>query len=134
MNTTKLKLVGDIFIPVSLGELIDKITILRIKTEHLRSTSLKNVKNELRMLEKILNSLHVSIDSILIERLKQVNQELWQIEDDIRHHERQKEFGDNFIELARLVYQANDRRAAIKKEINITYGSSLTEEKSYQQY
>lgn len=124
----------DILAPISLGELIDKITILQIKTQHLQSTALENVKKELNALETTLNNLQVSIDSTLIQRLKKVNQDLWQTEDDIRDHERQKNFGETFIHLARSVYQQNDQRAAIKKEINTTYGSAFVEEKSYQQY
>lgn len=124
----------DILAPISLGELIDKITILQIKTEHIQGAALENVKKELEALESTLNNLHLDIDPRLIQRLKEVNQDLWQIEDDIRDQERQKSFGENFIHLARSVYQRNDQRAAIKKEINTTYGSAFVEEKSYQQY
>jgi len=124
----------DILAPISLGELIDKITILQIKTEHIQGAALENVKKELEALESTLNNLHLDIDPRLIQRLKEVNQDLWQIEDDIRDQERQKNFGETFIGLARSVYQQNDRRAAIKKEINTTYGSAFVEEKSYQQY
>jgi hypothetical protein len=120
--------------PISLGELIDKITILQIKTEHLQGTALENVKKELEALESTLNNLHLDIDPRLIQRLQEINQDLWQIEDAIRDQERQKSFGENFIHLARSVYQRNDRRAAIKKEINTTYGSAFVEEKSYQDY
>jgi Flp pilus assembly protein TadD len=119
---------------ISLGELIDKITILQIKAEQLQGTALENAKKELAALESTLNNLHLNIDTTLIQRLKEVNQDLWQIEDDIRDQERQKSFGENFIHLARSVYQRNDRRAAIKKEINTTYGSAFVEEKSYQDY
>jgi len=124
----------DILAPISLGELIDKITILQIKTEHIQGAALENVKKELEALESTLNNLHLDIDPRLIQRLKEVNQDLWQIEDDIRDQERQKNFGETFIGLARSVYQQNDRRAAIKKEINTTYCSAFVEEKSYQQY
>jgi len=124
----------DILAPISLGELIDKITILQIKTQHLQNAALENVKKELEALETTLKNLHLNIDTTLIQRLKEVNQDLWQIEDDIRDQERQKSFGENFIHLARSVYQRNDQRAAIKKEINTTYGSAFVEEKSYQQY
>ena len=120
--------------PISLGELIDKITILQIKTQHLQGTALEHVKKELGALESTLNNLKLNIDPTLIQRLKEVNQDLWQIEDDIRDQERQNNFGATFIELARSVYQQNDSRAAIKKEINSTYGSAFVEEKSYQQY
>jgi hypothetical protein len=124
----------DILAPISLGELIDKITILQIKTQHLQGAALVNVKKELEALETTLNNLQLNIDTTLIQRLKEVNQDLWQIEDDIRDEERQKNFGETFIRLARSVYQQNDRRAAIKKEINTTYGSAFVEEKSYQKY
>ena len=126
--------VQDILAPISLGELIDKITILQIKTQHLQSTALENVKKELQALESTLNNLQLNIDPTLILRLKEVNQDLWKIEDDIREKERKKSFDDTFIHLARSVYQQNDRRAAIKKEINTTYDSALMEEKSYKKY
>ena len=124
----------DILAPISLGELIDKITILQIKTQNLQGIARENVKKELEALETTLNNLQLSIEPALIQRLKEVNQDLWQIEDDIRNQERQKSFGETFIHLARAVYQRNDLRAAIKKEISTTYGSVFVEEKSYQQY
>jgi hypothetical protein len=127
-------MIQNIQAPISLGELIDKITILQIKTNHLQGNSLENVKKELDALVITLNSLQLNIDPKLIKRLKDVNQNLWQIEDAIRDQERQKSFGETFIGLARSVYQQNDQRAAIKKEINTTYGSAFVEEKSYQQY
>ena len=120
--------------PISLGELIDKITILQIKTQHLQDTALKHVITELNALECTLNNLNLSINPKLIEQLKEVNQILWNIEDDIREQERQQNFGDTFIQLARSVYKQNDRRSAIKKEINTAYGSAFTEEKSYNPY
>jgi histidinol-phosphate/aromatic aminotransferase/cobyric acid decarboxylase-like protein len=126
--------IQDILAPISLGELIDKITILQIKTNHLQGKALENVKNELEALETTLKDLQLNIDPTLIHRLKEVNQDLWQIEDAIRDQERQKSFGETFIRLARSVYQQNDRRAAIKKEINTIYGSALAEEKAYQDY
>ena len=125
---------ADIQAPISLGELIDKITILQIKTKHLQGTALENVQKELTGLQGTLDALDLQVDPILIQRLKDVNTTLWQIEDDIRNKERSKEFGEGFIQLARSVYQQNDRRAAIKKEINTTYGSALVEEKAYQDY
>ena len=126
--------IQDILAPISLGELIDKITILQIKTQYLQSTAVENVKKELQALESTLSNLQLNVDLTLIQQLKEVNQDLWKIEDDIREQERQKSFDDTFIHLARSVYQQNDRRAAIKKEINNTYGSALVEEKSYNQY
>ena len=130
----KSKPIQDILAPISLGELIDKITILQIKTKHLQGTALENVKKELKALQTTLDKLQINIDTTLIQRLKEVNQDLWNIEDNIRDQERQKDFGEAFIELARAVYQQNDRRAAIKKEINTSFGSSFIEEKSYKQY
>ena len=120
--------------PISLGELIDKITILQIKTQHLQETALKHVTTELNALERTLNNLNLSINPKLIQQLKEVNQDLWNIEDDIREKERQQNFDDSFIQLARSVYKQNDRRSAIKKEINTTYSSAFTEEKSYKPY
>ena len=119
---------------VSLGELIDKITILQIKSQNLQGLPLQNVKIELAALETTLNNLGLDIEPKLIQNLKDVNQSLWNIEDDIRDQERKKVFDDTFIQLARSVYQKNDLRAAIKKEINVTYNSDFVEEKSYQEY
>lgn len=90
-----------ILTPISLGELIDKITILQIKTQHLQGTALENVKKELEDVKTTLNNLQLNIDPTLIHRLKEVNQELWQIEDDIRDQKRQQSFDENFIKLAR---------------------------------
>ena len=106
--------IQDILAPISLGELIDKITILQIKTQHLQGTARENVNKELQALESTLNNLQLNVDLILIQQLKEVNQDLWKIEDDIRDKERQKSFDETFIHLARSVYQQNDRRAAIK--------------------
>lgn len=130
----KPKPIQNILAPISLGELIDKITILQIKTQHLQGNALENVQEELAALELTLNKLQLDIDPSLIHSLKKVNHGLWQIEDAIRDQERQKTFGEDFIHLARSVYQQNDLRSAIKKKINTTYGSAFTEEKSYKQY
>lgn len=124
----------EILAPISLGELIDKISILEIKTKHLHNKALENVNKELSCLQETLKSLDLSVDAPLIKRLKEVNEELWQIEDCIRDKERHNDFGDDFIKLARSVYQKNDQRAEIKKEINTRYGSKFIEEKSYRQY
>ena len=126
--------IKEIHAPISLGELVDKITILQIKTKHLQDSALENTEKELEALERTLDELHLDMKTTLIQQLKKVNQTLWKIEDDIRDKERQKNFGEEFIHLARSVYQQNDIRAAIKKEINTAYGSALVEEKSYQQY
>ena len=128
------KSLQEIQAPISLGELIDKITILEIKTQRLQGSALENVQKELAALEETLNALDLQVDPKLIQRLMEVNADLWQIEDAIRDQERQKCFGETFIHLARSVYQQNDRRAAIKKEIDTTYGSALVEEKAYQGY
>lgn len=124
----------EILAPISLGELIDKITILQIKSQKLHDTAQENAKKELEALETTLNNLELNVNPSLIQRLKKINQDLWNIEDQIRDQERQYNFDETFILLARSVYKKNDQRSAIKKEINTTYGSALTEEKSYQQY
>jgi len=124
----------DIHAPISLGELVDKVTILQIKAAHVQGTALENVRKELAFLEQKLDALPVKLDPLFIHRLKDVNMQLWQIEDSIRGKERAQDFGDAFIQLARSVYQQNDLRAAIKKEINSAYGSSLVEEKAYEDY
>ena len=124
----------EILAPISLGELIDKITILQIKANHLNKNALDNVKTELSALETTLNNLKIDVNPMLIESLKVTNEKLWSIEDMIRDHERQKKFDGEFISLARSIYQQNDNRSAIKRQINITYGSSIIEEKSYEAY
>jgi predicted nuclease with TOPRIM domain len=125
--------------PISLGELIDKITILEIKVVNIDdATKLKNVSQELSILNEKINQLLDSNAqkklSPLKESLKNINQELWVIEDDIRDCERAKNFSDKFIQLARAVYVTNDKRAAVKKDINLAFGSELIEEKSYKNY
>ena len=133
-QASKAEPIQTILAPISLGELIDKITILQIKTQHLQGTALANVTKELDALETTFKSLQLNIDTALIQRLKEINEELWQIEDAIRDQEHQMSFGETFIRLARSVYQQNDRRSAIKKEINTTYRSAFVEEKSYQEH
>jgi tetratricopeptide (TPR) repeat protein len=120
--------------PISIGELIDKITILEIKTQHLDGAKLANVHKELHALEDILHNLAITIDPDLVQRLKAVNLRLWDIEEAIRQQEHRQDFGETFIQLARSVYRENDERAAIKREINTRYGSALVEEKSYPSY
>lgn len=123
--------------PVSFGEILDKITILEIKAININDSQKQtNVKNELAILQKTWDE-HVSAsDKIndLKNQLKKVNQDLWNIEDNIRIKESKKEFDDEFIQIARSVYFENDTRAAIKKEVNLLLGSDLIEEKSYQDY
>ncbi len=122
--------------PVSWGELADKITILEIKSERIQDEAKRlNVEKELRLLrEKLAIAPSSSALSGLVDALRAVNLELWVIEDDIRDCERDKDFGARFIELARSVYFKNDRRAALKKEINLLLGSGIIEEKSYRAY
>ena len=133
-NSSNAREFIEIYAPISLGELIDKISILQIKADHLDGDSLVNVRNELKALQDTLDDINIHINPCFLRRLKEVNQGLWKTEDDIRDHELQKKFDNEFIALARSVYKQNDKRAAIKKEINKVYGSFLTEEKSYSEY
>ena len=126
-----------VLIPVAWGELIDKITILEIKQQKLEEPSaLDNVQTELALLCEVRDKAgslpKTATDAAA--KLKVVNETLWQIEDDIRLCERDRDFGDRFIELARSVYKTNDRRAALKREINTAMASKIYEEKSYQPY
>ena len=132
--TEKVKHLSSILAPVSLGELIDKITILEIKQIHMTGIKLKNVDKELKLLRKILQDENLEIDIDLINNLKEVNNKLWKIEDNIRIKENNQKFDKEFIQLARSVYKENDKRASIKKEINQKYNSELVEEKSYNKY
>ena len=131
---SKVKYLSSILTPVSLGELIDKITILEIKQIYMTGIKLKNVDKELKLLKKILQDKNLEIDIDLINNLKKVNNNLWVIEDNIRIKESNQEFDKEFIQLARSVYKENDKRASIKKEINQKYNSELVEEKSYNNY
>ena len=123
-------------VEISNGELLDKFSILEIKMGNITDPSkLTNVENEYRELTSdCTDLLRDSAISSLYAELKSVNQRLWIIEDDIRECERRKDFGQEFISLAREVYFTNDDRARVKKEINLASGSSLVEEKSYQVY
>ncbi|TGG92137.1 MAG: hypothetical protein ERJ67_06565 [Aphanocapsa feldmannii 277cV] len=118
-------------IPVSLAELLDKITILEIKSEQFRGEQKKNVDYELSLLKHVLRQSSVKLLPEQQQNLKDVNQFLWQIEESIREHERRKDFGEAFIALARSVYLENDKRAGIKRTINDDYDSAVKEEKSY---
>ena len=128
---------SQIAVPVSYGELIDKITILEIKAERIGNPEkLANVRTELDLLTRTWAAdAHSAID-IAAERakLKAVNEALWDIEDHIRVKEKAKAFDSEFVELARAVYFRNDDRAAYKREINEKLGSTLVEEKSYENY
>lgn len=123
--------------PISIGELIDKITILEIKSAQIRDPAkLVNVRTELDLLNATWAASPASKTDISVERaqLKAVNEALWDIEDRIRLKEKSQAFDGEFIELARSVYFRNDERAAVKKAINLKLGSKLIEEKSYQDY
>ena len=132
--TKQVKYLSSFLAPVSLGELIDKITILEIKQIHMTGVKLKNVDKELQLLKKTLQNKNLEIDIDLINNLKEVNKNLWEIEDNIRIKERNQDFDKEFVELARSVYKENDKRASLKKEINQKYNSELIEEKSYNNY
>lgn len=128
---------AEILVPVAPGELIDKITILEIKTERIADASkLANVRRELDALEAVRRRAVPASAALaaLTAALREVNEALWQIEDDIRDCERDADFGPRFVELARAVYRTNDRRADLKREINLALGSALVEEKSYKPY
>ena len=125
-----------LLVPVAAGELIDKITILRLKEERLqRQEALANVRRELQALEAVLNEAvpALSTDEVipLTDALQAINTQLWDVEDGLRLLEAEQRFDQEFVALARSVYQLNDQRAALKRQINETCGSSLLEEKSY---
>jgi hypothetical protein len=135
----------DILVPISAGELLDKITNLRIKSRRMQDAGkLANVRRELEALERTcgealgapLTELSGAAGALASEiaALEQVNASLWDIEDRIREHEAASRFDASFIELARAVYLRNDERAAIKRRINVALGSALIEEKSYRPY
>ena len=127
----------EIRVPVSPGELLDKITILRIKAQRIAQVDkVANVRRELDALERTWVAAAppgVGIDAE-VNALMAVNERLWVIEDDIRDKERTRSFDADFIRLARAVYVENDERAAIKRRINLALGSSIIEEKSYRTY
>jgi hypothetical protein len=132
-NTSK----GSVLIEVGAGELIDKITILKIKSRFMTDPAkLRNVNQELEVLSRACaENLPPSAELTRLEdELSKVNQDLWVIEDDIRACEAVRDFGPKFIELARSVYIQNDRRATIKKSINVLCGSNIVEEKSYTEF
>ena len=128
---------SEILVPVSFGELLDKIAILQIKSERMTDAAqLANVRNELTALETTWEAHPASrqdIDALRAD-LKAVNERLWVIEDDIRLQEKAQAFDAEFIRLARAVYFENDIRARVKKDINLALGSAYVEEKSYQDY
>ena len=123
-----------IHVPISIGELIDKITILEIKKDKLKNLKLKNILNELSFLRAVLEKNKILIPDEIFLQLKSINLTLWDIEDKIRIKEKNKEFDNEFIKLARSVYLNNDRRSETKKELNIMFNSEIIEEKSYEKY
>jgi Family of unknown function (DUF6165) len=125
-----------ILIPVSAGELVDKITILRVKAERIDAAKRANVQKELALLEAVASERLAASPVLdgLIAELFAVNAALWDIEEGKRDCERRGDFGPGFVELARAVYRENDRRAAIKRRINDLTGSEIVEEKSYRPY
>jgi len=128
---------NDILTPISPGELLDKLTILQIKSEKITDVDkLANVNNERAALQSVADANIPRTDAmqVLKSALLEVNKQLWVIEDDIRDCERSGNFGDKFIRLARAIYITNDKRADLKKQVNLTLGSTLIEEKSYADY
>jgi hypothetical protein len=127
---------NDILVPISPGELLDKITILRIKVARIQDAAkLANVRLELSLLEKTWTEAGApAVVAAEEHALQAVNERLWDIEDRIRDKEAHQTFDRDFVELARSVYVCNDERAALKKRINLQLGSRLVEEKSYKQY
>ena len=124
-------------IDISFGELLDKITILEIKSERIEDADkVVNVEKELAVLSQAWSGAGIDVALVAEERksLKEINETLWDIEDEIRDKEAEKSFGTEFISLARSVYKTNDQRAQIKREVNQKLGSALVEEKSYQAY
>ena len=128
---------SEISVPVSPGELLDKITILRIKSSRMSDAQkLANVRVELKVLEETWGASPYAKSDIAadVHALLQVNERLWAIEDDIRDKERAQAFDSEFVRLARAVYFENDERAAIKRRLNLKLGSTIVEEKSYAAY
>ena len=122
-------------IDVSIGELVDKVSILEIKLKKVKNKDkLQNIKKEYDLLKVSMEQCGITAESEFFKRLVEVNSRLWVIEDDIRVKESSQEFDQDFIRLARSVYFENDERAAIKKEINLKYNSDLVEEKEYVDY
>ena len=126
----------DILVPISVGELMDKITILEIKSDRIKnSRQLENIARELGALRAVrLGNADRAVLDPLSAELKQVNAELWDVEDAIRECEARGEFGEPFVALARAVYRLNDERARLKQAINRASGSRLIEEKSYKSF
>lgn len=124
-------------VEISIGEFFDKVTILEIKNERIKDADkLININKELSALNALLAELPFSREDVAAEvsELKQINESLWVIEDDIRDQESKKQFDGKFVELARAVYITNDKRSDVKRQINLKLGSDFVEEKSYEEY
>ena len=124
-------------VPISLGELFDKISILEIKNKKILSDSkILNINKELNGLKKVIDELNINLSETnnLYNKLYKINLKLWEIEDSIRVLEKNKDFGEKFIELARAVYITNDQRFEVKNDINKLFNSEYVEEKSYEDY
>jgi hypothetical protein len=124
-------------VPISLGELLDKISILEIKNKKiLNESKILNIKKELNGLNKVLDELNINLSesNSLYNKLYKINLTLWEIEDSIRVLEKNEDFGEKFIELARAVYKTNDQRFEVKNDINKLFNSEYVEEKSYEDY
>lgn len=126
-----------VLVPVAIGELADKVSILEIKSERITDAAkLRNVRSELEQLRAVWDRRGVRLAAVeaLARELKQTNERLWDIEDELRDCERRRQFGPQFVELARAVYRTNDRRTEIKRQINVLACSAIIEEKSYRVY
>jgi hypothetical protein len=128
---------NEIYVPIGLGELIDKITILEIKAERVGDENkLGNINRELVLLRRTRQETTLSDTTLdcLTAELRSTNERLWNLEDTIRNCERTKDFGELFVATARQIYRTNDQRAALKRQINLHLGSTIVEEKSYAEY
>ena len=136
MSVPQVSPLQDILVPISVGELMDKLTILEIKSERINNPSqLNNIVQELEALRAVpLGDIDCTMLDKLKAELKRVNARLWDVEDAIRDCDARGDFGGSFIELARAVYRLNDERSRLKKAINRASGSRIVEEKSYRSF
>ena len=116
---------GPILVPISLGELFDKISILELKSELLQGHAKQHAQQEFLALSSVLDGLQLSIDPLLVDQLMMINRTLWALEEEIRALEKRQSFGDYFVQVARTIYRENDQRAVLKRTINTRYGSAL---------
>jgi hypothetical protein len=121
-------------VPISLGELFNKISIPELKSELLQEHAQQHARQELLALSSVLDGLQLSIDPLLVDQLKVINRTLWALDEEIRALEKRQSFGDHFVQVARSIYRENDQRAVLKRTIHTRYGSALIEEKSYCQH